>query len=419
MLTPQANGAPMPSRSTPQIPQRLSRAEKMDAHAEKKQILVNAQADAPEENIWHEPKDGKPTPAVLDHAEETLRRSFARTKECLRYPDNPPQGLSAIFRRADQNHSGKVDRSEFVKVCTMLALNTSPEIIGGLFNRFDYDRSGLISVDEMGRMLFKIEGDKAAKAMSAVARMREVLALRAGGFETVRAMGSQFRIMDRDKTGQLSKEEFNTALDILFSAYNLRFSPAEKVSLFQHFDYDKSGMVDYNEFTRGIRGKMNDFRKDWVKQAFGLLDTDSSGVVSTAEMGQTYDVSQNPAVKSGKVQPGDALRLFMQHFDANSDGNITFEEFLENYQWVSASIDDDDYFELMMRNAWHITGGEGWCANTSNLRVLVKHMYAPDEVVCVEHDMGLPRDPALKTQEVVKRLKAQGVKDIQKIEFCG
>jgi hypothetical protein len=26
-----------------------------------------------------------------------------------------------------------------------------------------------------------------------------------------------------------------------------------------------------------------------------------------------------------------------------------------------------------MRNAWHISGGEGWCANSSCRRVLVTH----------------------------------------------
>jgi hypothetical protein len=38
---------------------------------------------------------------------------------------------------------------------------------------------------------------------------------------------------------------------------------------------------------------------------------------------------------------------------------------------VSASIDEDDYFELTIRNAWHIAGGEGKCANTTIPRELV------------------------------------------------
>ena len=36
------------------------------------------------------------------------------------------------------------------------------------------------------------------------------------------------------------------------------------------------------------------------------------------------------------------------------DGKVTPEEFIEYYANVSGSIDCDDYFELMMRNAWHI-----------------------------------------------------------------
>ena len=36
-------------------------------------------------------------------------------------------------------------------------------------------------------------------------------------------------------------------------------------------------------------------------------------------------------------------------------------------------IDNDDYFELMVRNAWHLSGGEGWSENTSCRRVLVTH----------------------------------------------
>lgn len=64
----------------------------------------------------------------------------------------------------------------------------------------------------------------------------------------------------------------------------------------------------------------------------------------------------------------------MDTFDSKEkDGKITPEEFVNYYTNVSASIDLDDYFELMIRNAWHISGGEGWCANSSNRRVLVTH----------------------------------------------
>ena len=53
------------------------------------------------------------------------------------------------------------------------------------------------------------------------------------------------------------------------------------------------------------------------------------------------------------------------------DGKVTKDEWKTYYDNVSMSIDDDDYFELMIRNTWHISGGEGWCANSSNKRVLV------------------------------------------------
>ena len=59
------------------------------------------------------------------------------------------------------------------------------------------------------------------------------------------------------------------------------------------------------------------------------------------------------------------------------------------YSNVSASIDDDDYFELMIRNAWHISGGEGWCANTSNRRVLVTDDDGKQTVEEVKDDLGV------------------------------
>jgi len=69
------------------------------------------------------------------------------------------------------------------------------------------------------------------------------------------------------------------------------------------------------------------------------------------------------------------------------DGIVTREEFEDYYKDISASIDRDDYFELMIRNAWHIAGGEGWSANTSIKRVLRTNLDGSQEVVMVENDL--------------------------------
>jgi len=45
------------------------------------------------------------------------------------------------------------------------------------------------------------------------------------------------------------------------------------------------------------------------------------------------------------------------------DYSVTWEEFVEYYRHVSASVDDDRYFELMMKNAWNFDNKQysaGW-----------------------------------------------------------
>lgn len=59
---------------------------------------------------------------------------------------------------------------------------------------------------------------------------------------------------------------------------------------------------------------------------------------------------------------------------------VTRGEFLDYYKDISASITDDDYFELMIRNAWRIMGGAGTAGNTANTRVLVVHKDGSQEV---------------------------------------
>ena len=48
-------------------------------------------------------------------------------------------------------------------------------------------------------------------------------------------------------------------------------------------------------------------------------------------------------------------KQFMSMWDTQvADSIVTFDEFCDYYRDVSASVDTDEYFGLMMKNAWKL-----------------------------------------------------------------
>ena len=70
-------------------------------------------------------------------------------------------------------------------------------------------------------------------------------------------MGKQFRIMDDNNSRSLDIYEFTKAM----KDYMLGFNDTEIKVLFNYFDIDRGGAVDYDEFIRILRGPMNPARK--------------------------------------------------------------------------------------------------------------------------------------------------------------
>ena len=199
-------------------------------------------------------------------------------------------------------------------------------------------------------------------------------------------LGRKFKIIDDDGSGQLSVAEFKKAI----KEHTLDWSDSQFQMVFNHFDVDGSGTITYDEFLSGVRGELNERREQLVLQAFSVLDTTGSGAIEMDDIMQAYSADKHPDVISGKKTKNQVLREFLDTFDqGDKDGKVTPEEFCKYYSNVSASIDDDDYFELMIRNAWHISGGEGWCANSSCRRVLVTHADGTQTVQEVKDDIGI------------------------------
>jgi Ca2+-binding EF-hand superfamily protein len=136
---------------------------------------------------------------------------------------------------------------------------------------------------------------------------------------------------------------------------------------------------------------MNESRLRMVRMAFEVIDGDRSGVLDMQDVVSKYNASKHPDVISGRRSAGEVLREFLDTFDVGGekDGKVTLAEFENYYSNISASVDDDVYFELMIRNAWRISGGEGQAANTSNRRVLVVNEDGFESVREVTNDLGI------------------------------
>lgn len=99
-------------------------------------------------------------------------------------------------------------------------------------------------------------------------------------------------------------------------------------------------------------------------KAFTIMDKDKSGVIDIRDIKGVYNAKKHPEVIAGKKTEDEILFEFLDTFELHHsdckddarDGRVTKAEWIEYYNNVSMSIDDDRYFELMMNNAWNMDG---------------------------------------------------------------
>ncbi|XP_076355810.1 calcyphosin-like protein [Tachypleus tridentatus] len=174
------------------------------------------------------------------------------------------------------------------------------------------------------------------------------------GSSGILGLGRVFRRMDDNGSGDLSKDEFIKGL--YDTGLGESFSQEEIEEMFIKFDADNSGKIVYNEFLRAIRPRMSKARMDIVEKAFQKLDKTGDGSITVQDLKGVYNVKNHPAYLNGEMTEKQLLVKFLRKFEEEGDinGVVTKEEFFDYYNGVSASIDEDAYFDLMMRNCWKL-----------------------------------------------------------------
>ncbi|RHY26476.1 hypothetical protein DYB32_007580, partial [Aphanomyces invadans] len=271
-------------------------------------------------------------------------------------------------------------------------------------------------------------------------KLRSIFEVKSGYREEVtqaKLLEKHFRYFDRDGSGVIDYHEFTEAMVKL----NFVGVQAELEGLFDRYDEDLNGTLSYTEFANAVfgtngaskphkqvtsiveRGGMSKRRILLVRQAFDLLDVSKDGTVTVDEIASRFDTAHHPDILSGRLKPVEVLRQFLAVFEGQqigpsgespADGIVTWHEFLNYYRDLGAGIPNDDEFELIVRNAWHMSGGEGWCENSTCRRVLVTHSDGSQHVCEIQNDIGIgPND---KTK-MMRQLLLQGVRDIVEVKL--
>eukprot|EP01064_Diplonema_japonicum_P018259 TRINITY_DN26944_c0_g1_i1.p1 TRINITY_DN26944_c0_g1~~TRINITY_DN26944_c0_g1_i1.p1 ORF type:complete len:428 (+),score=79.57 TRINITY_DN26944_c0_g1_i1:54-1286(+) len=256
-----------------------------------------------------------------------------------------------------------------------------------------------------GKALSPIDRD-----LMLVSKIRTFL-LQNGGDEGFRKIRRMLAVMDLNQNGQLCIEELSEGL----MDYGVQLGDEEMRLLFNYFDRDRSGQISITEFLDGIRGPMNQRRAALVRTAFKQLKKIHGSELTLEKLVESCDMKYHPLVESEQVGVDEMRGEFAASWDFISpDCEVTMEHFVSYYNDISSGITNEQYFEYLIRNSWHISGGQGAGRNISCKRVRVTHKNGLQTLEEVKNDLAIaPGDMDAIRQNLID----QGIIDISKIEL--
>ena len=115
--------------------------------------------------------------------------------------------------------------------------------------------------------------------------------------------------------------------------------------------------VSTNEILRLIKDNLSEKRKNLITYQFNKINLKKEQWINTIYLKSIYNSEKHPEVISGRKNKNEIFSEFSYTLDIylsykKRDNQINLEDFLEYYSGISSSIDNDDYFEKMIKGVW-------------------------------------------------------------------
>ena len=126
-----------------------------------------------------------------------------------------------------------------------------------------------------------------------------------------------FQAFDKDNDGQINYKEFEQGI---LQSKSLSIKPNEIRAYFDSIDTDKNGKIEYTEFIAACLQNKIIIKEEKLYEAFSAFDKDHNGKITKEEL-----------TKVLKLESGDDSYVseLIKNADKNGDGVIDYKEFLE------------------------------------------------------------------------------------------
>ena len=165
-------------------------------------------------------------------------------------------------------------------------------------------------------------------------------------------------IYDEDNKRVLSFDNFCKYITNFF----IPISRNDAIALFKLYDNKNTGEINYDSLINDLLFKMSESRRYLVKNAFNKLDENRKGVLHMNVIKGGFVPKGHPDVKNGKKTEQEVFAEFLDNFDYHfnllnqgrnpEDEEVTSQEFIDFYRYISSGIEDDNYFNKMIIGVW-------------------------------------------------------------------